>query len=515
MQLNDASRIIDVIDQRIRKATASESRVETTWGKVAAVSADGRYADLYLYGESAPYASEYFRLPNGLSVNVNDSVKAAIDRDRGDRWVEEVHSFSAYNKVEFDIVDGQIRFGSGSGAPDTMLYRAGVGTLATDGDFLTDGDLEVAGGNIQLGADVNLYRGAAGKLMTDDVFHAVGGLRVTTPASTDGQNFEALRVVLPNNGYVGAAQYISGDANPVFKLSGSGRMEFGAGGASAIDTRLYRSAAGVIRIESLTSADEALQIGDDAQLYDIDTANALGLKGVQDATAGTLFFGSGETVQIGRWADDVLYTPDEFRVGAPLTAGSSGVVVRPSGSVEIVANASTPYLDFKNAASDDYDARLIYNLNGAGRLELIGTDLEAPGINMTGVTTNTTFSVNGGGTATFGSKSLVWARLGPWVFVSISFSVTANGSGATTVTITGTGLPDGATGGHAILDRGGTGVQPILCRLTNSAGELTISRMNRVSVGASYTDQSAIVGADLVNGASYAGSFVYRTSEAF
>ena len=70
MNLNDASRIIDVIDQRVRRWTSSMARVETTWGAVAAVASDGRTADLYLYDQSGADTSDNFRLPNGLSVNV-------------------------------------------------------------------------------------------------------------------------------------------------------------------------------------------------------------------------------------------------------------------------------------------------------------------------------------------------------------------------------------------------------------------------------------------------------------
>lgn len=117
MQLNDATRIIDVIDQRIRKATQSESRVETTWGTVAAVDASARYADVYLYGNEAPYASEYFRLPDGLDVTVGDSVKVAIDVERGDRWVEEAHYLPTYRKMALDTGRGQVKLGDGSAAP--------------------------------------------------------------------------------------------------------------------------------------------------------------------------------------------------------------------------------------------------------------------------------------------------------------------------------------------------------------------------------------------------------------
>lgn len=156
MQLNDATRIIDVIDQRIAKNTASNARVETTWGTVAAVSADGRYADLYLYGQSAPYTSDYFRLPNGLSVNVGNSVKAAIDRERGDRWIEEVHAFPTYNRVEFDIVDGEVRLGSGTAATDVRLYRSSTKTLTIDDGAGGSATVNVIGSLKENGSDVAL-----------------------------------------------------------------------------------------------------------------------------------------------------------------------------------------------------------------------------------------------------------------------------------------------------------------------------------------------------------------------
>ena len=132
MNLNDASRIIDVIDQRVRRWTSSMARVETTWGAVAAVASDGRTADLYLYDQSGADTSDNFRLPNGLSVNVGDSVKAAIDKDRGDRWIEEVHPSTTYNKIEFDIVNGEVRLGSGSAATDVTVRRGAASVLETD-----------------------------------------------------------------------------------------------------------------------------------------------------------------------------------------------------------------------------------------------------------------------------------------------------------------------------------------------------------------------------------------------
>ena len=62
ISLNDARRIIEVVDSRVRALTNSLSRVETTWAVVADVPADHRTVSAYLYGESdVAYMSEDFR----------------------------------------------------------------------------------------------------------------------------------------------------------------------------------------------------------------------------------------------------------------------------------------------------------------------------------------------------------------------------------------------------------------------------------------------------------------------
>lgn len=126
---------------------------------------------------------------------------------------------------------------------------------------------------------------------------------------------------------------------------------------------------------------------------------------------------------------------------------------------------------------------------------------------LNGSTTDIT--VGGGGTATFSSRTLEWFRIGRMVFVRISVTVSGNGSGASAVTFTSATCPPPRATGRVWIDRGGTGVQPIVCRITNSGGFLQIASMNRLSVGAAYTDQSNIVGADLLNGAAYSGTFAY------
>lgn len=231
----------------------------------------------------------------------------------------------------------------------------------------------------------------------------------------------------------------------------------------------------------------------------------------------------GGDVTLYRAGANVLATDDEFRVGSPTTASSSGVLIRQTGAVELVSNASTPYLDWKNDATEDFDARLI--LTGNDQLELQGADIEFENdvailgdltlASIEGSTVDSgsgTITIAGDGTATFSTQAFEWVKIGRLVVLSFAVTVTANGSTSSTVTFTFPGAPLADATGRVWMDRGGTGVQPIVARFINSGGSMQFSNLNRLSVGAAYTDQSTITGADLVNGASFQGTFAYMAS---
>lgn len=112
-------------------------------------------------------------------------------------------------------------------------------------------------------------------------------------------------------------------------------------------------------------------------------------------------------------------------------------------------------------------------------------------------------TINGGGTATFGTRTCAWLQLGPLVVFRLSFTVTANGSGATALTVTTTGFPSTAASFRATGDRGGVGVTPIFARCQNTTG-MTFTSI--VTVAAPAT---SLTGVDLVNGAAYAFAGAY------
>lgn len=116
---NDAYRIINnVIDERINMLTGSAAGVEYTWGTVASI--DTPYlCSVTLYGNTDP--SGGFRIENGMTPNVLDPVRVAMDK-RGNRWIEGIISDSTatYNKLEIDPRDGEIRVGDGTAAPTAL-----------------------------------------------------------------------------------------------------------------------------------------------------------------------------------------------------------------------------------------------------------------------------------------------------------------------------------------------------------------------------------------------------------
>lgn len=209
--LNEATRLVSVMDQRIAKATKVGATVETTWGEVAGVSADGKFASAYLYGEESEYSAN-FRVPAPLAVSVGDKVKVAWN-SRGERWIEQVLNTADYAKVAINPGTGEILVGDGTVPPEPLggdegsAYSFNPQHFAMDGDEVNirignsparldfgdneDFNLSHAGVDvlslsadyfrlaygIQFSTDVELFRGAADRLdlKSGDNFRILGG----------------------------------------------------------------------------------------------------------------------------------------------------------------------------------------------------------------------------------------------------------------------------------------------------------------------------------------------------
>jgi hypothetical protein len=135
-----------------------------------------------------------------------------------------------------------------TGGPTPTWVLQGNLAVATDPIFDAKGDL-VAGTGADTAAKVTV--GANGQVLTADSTQATG---VRWAASAVG---------LPADTVVVAATRIvanflaAGDAQPAWRVLGSGRQDWGPGGATAPDTTLYRSGAGVLTTDGRIVAKDA------------------------------------------------------------------------------------------------------------------------------------------------------------------------------------------------------------------------------------------------------------------
>lgn len=228
-----------------------------------------------------------------------------------------------------------LKFGDGSGAPDTNLYRQAANTLRTDDDFMATGsvyanrdqpdqilfDQKAGDAAIYFGSsqDTNLYRYTANGLKTDDQLWAVGGLvsegtfytnaiypaASASPAIIIGQNHATTNIVLAVRGM--AAQSadlqrwennlgngllrVDKDGNVIVNSADNGaQLLFGAGA----DTNLYRHSANALKTDDEFLTNGSITIGHGS----VGGAN--------------LYFGSSQDVALFRGGADILESSDHF-----------------------------------------------------------------------------------------------------------------------------------------------------------------------------------------------------------
>jgi len=358
-----ATRVISAIETRIERKLKSGSFVQNTWGTVASVSSDGKTAGAYLYGETdGAYISDGFRIPETTYLTIGQSIKVAMDYGTGDRWIEEVSVSTAYKKLTIGQ-DGVILFGSGAALSDTNLYRYAASRLATDDDLI----ISLVSGNglsigttaaapaygIAFGADTNLYRSAADTLSTDDAIEVKSGLL-----------------------YVGQSDLTSGSLSIYGAGTGNegGQIDlFGAAAWANWSIDIYQS---------------TLRFFTGGIVYYTFATGSL------DLQSGVVLTWNADT-NLYRSAASTLKTDDALIVLGAIQQGadSTDSIKMTGGSIEMFS--ANPFIDFKNAAVDNYDARIIYNLSSSGKLGFYGAPVA---FNVGRIETLTAF-MNGGGTS--------------------------------------------------------------------------------------------------------------------
>lgn len=137
MGLNDATRVLGVIDQRIEQNTGSN--ITQTYGQVASVN--GEEATVWLAGsrelavETGETAEplDAVRIPAWMIVHVDDFCRLALVADGG-AWIEEIIPRAPYARMALDITEGQIQLGDGLNAP-TSGSEGQVMSVASDGSL--------------------------------------------------------------------------------------------------------------------------------------------------------------------------------------------------------------------------------------------------------------------------------------------------------------------------------------------------------------------------------------------
>lgn len=173
--------------------------------------------------------------------------------------------------------------------------------------------------------DVTLYRGAADTLKTDDALQVGGGVlslgSLTTPFAFGGY---------VTSGNVFAASFLlSSDANAAFRVFGSGRIEWGPGGASATDVSLNRSGAGALTLTGALTVSGALASG-------AHTATTGAFSGVVTLPAGAV---GAPALAVGE-ATTGLYRVSAGVLGIA-TGGVQRVQIDAAGGIQLPGISST------------------------------------------------------------------------------------------------------------------------------------------------------------------------------
>lgn len=162
------------------------------------------------------------------AANVQWIANAAADAQLGNKVTGDTNQ-----RYQMDS-NGKMQWGSGSGAVDANLYRAGSGSLETDTKFTA----------AQLVASSSQ---AAGAIETITNTHSA-------PSAPNVQN-----VAAASGDLVWGAQ-VTGDTNPRVTIDSTGKLNLGAGNA-ALDTDIYRNAANELKTDDSLSVAISASVG--------------------------------------------------------------------------------------------------------------------------------------------------------------------------------------------------------------------------------------------------------------
>lgn len=153
-----------------------------------------------------------------------------------------------------------------------------------------------------------------------------------------------------------ANKLLAGDANNAWRVMGNGKMEWGAGGASALDTNLYRSAADTLQ------TDGGLVVNFGANMFHLHTD-------------GRLYFGNAYDTSLWRSGANALMTDGSLTLDASNSGGRlyfgntyDTDLFRESANSLMTNSALSVGRDYADATKTP----LYLNVNGVWKQVLVG-----------------------------------------------------------------------------------------------------------------------------------------------
>lgn len=178
-------------------------------------------------------------------------------------------------------------------------------------------------------------------------------------------------------------------------------------------------------------------IGDDVVLGDINTANTLGVRGIQDAAQGYLVFGNANSTNyIGRSGTNPLQVTGQFKVDSGTVTGTDAVALQIAGYANKGGTGYHDFLKVTNSYGSATNINKFFRLNSTGNLEIINsaytanlfTITDAGVVSFGGTAFPNSQGTNGQVLTTNGAGTATWTSI-------------AGGGGTTTNALTiGTGL---------------------------------------------------------------------------
>jgi hypothetical protein len=279
-------------------------------------------------------------------------------------------------------------------------------------------------------------------------------------------------------------------------------------------------------------------IGDDVVLGDVNQANTLGIRGLQDTAQGYIVFGNANnTNYIGRSGSNPLQVTGQFKVDSGAVTGTDAIALQIAGYANKGGTGYHDFLKVTNSYGSATNPNKFFRLNSTGNLEIINSAYTANLFTITdaGVvsfggtafpnsqgTNGYVLTTNGAGTATWssisgasgGTVTSITAGTGlsggtittsgtiaidTSVVTTLTGTQTLTNKSLTSPTLTGTLTAGGSTGTSGqVLTSTGTGVQWAAAGFQDyvalsSTGITTSTTISSVSAttyrGAKYTVQ--------------------------